>query len=237
MCHTKAQLNAIMPYTANILRASPRAMLALTILVPVSGFATDLASQAAVLTADVPHGLVLYIKHCQSCDGRNAWGDGPRAIPALAGQREGYLIGQMAHFVDGDRPGSELHGPAMHDILQPSDVNRAQALRDLAAWLSRASPNRDPEHGEGERLSAGKRAYANACSGCHGTNGEGGVQPTVPVLAGQHYSYLLAQLRDFSSGRLAHAPGVGVAALASAEQQQAIADYLSRLTLVRPANE
>jgi cytochrome c553 len=143
-----------MSYGDITLRAARRAALVLTALLPVAAVAADLASQAAALTADVPHGMVLYMKHCAGCHGRRAWGNGPREIPAPAGQREAYLIAQLAHFIDGARPGSEVHGPAMHDSLQPPDVDRAQALRDLGAWLSHAMPNREPEHGEGQVLSA-----------------------------------------------------------------------------------
>jgi len=218
-----------MPHAANILRVSLRAWLALTTLLQGVALAADLASQAMTLAADVPHGMVLYLKHCAGCHGGRAWGDGPREIPALAGQREGYLVGQMAHFIAGDRPGSELHGPAMHDSLQPPDVSRAQALRDLGAWLSHAAPNSEPEHGTGQALAAGERAYSNACAVCHARKGEGSEQPTVPVIASQHYSYLLARLRGFSSGHFAHAPGIGAAAVGSADQQQAMADYASRL--------
>ncbi len=226
-----------MPYAATSLRASRRLTLAFTAIVPMVGWAADLVLQASTLTADVPHGMVLYLKHCAGCHGRRAWGDGLREMPALAGQREGYLIEQMAHFINGDRPGSQLHGPAMRDRLTPPDVNRAQAVRDLAAWLSRAAPNREPEHGAGQALAAGKRAYARACTGCHGTDGAGREQPAAPALAGQHYSYLLAQLRSFSSGRLRHFPGADVSGVASSDDPQAIADYLSRLTLASSSGE
>jgi cytochrome c553 len=127
-----------MPH-ANITRSTARrAALALAALLPAAAVAADLAAQAATLTADTPHGMVLYIKHCASCHGRRAWGDGVQEIPALAGQRERYLIAQLASFINSNRRGSELHGPVMHDTLQPPDVNRAQALRDLGAWLARA---------------------------------------------------------------------------------------------------
>ena len=204
-------------------------MLVLSALLPAAAAALDLASQAARLTADVPHGMVLYLKHCAACHGRQAWGNGPREIPALAGQRESYLVAQLAHFIDGDRPGSERHGPAMHEALQPPDVKRAQALRDLGAWLSRAPSNREPEQGAGQALAAGQRAYAKACADCHGVNGEGSDAPVVPALAGQHYSYLLARLRGFSSGRLAHAPGLPPTVVGSSGEQQALADYAARL--------
>jgi cytochrome c553 len=223
----------MMPHANRSPRAS-RSVLVLAALAPMSALAADLAAQAANLSADLPHGMVLFLKHCAQCHGRQAWGDGPRVIPALAGQRETYLIGQLAHFIDGSRPGSELHAAAMHEALAPADINRAQALRDLSEWLSRAAPNNDPERGPGEALPAGKHAYANACAGCHGTDGTGSEQPAVPVLASQHYSYLLGRLGSFSAGHLPHAAGLAPAIVGSSQQQQAIADYLARLPLPRP---
>lgn len=220
----------MMPHADRSPRAS-RLVLVLAGFAAMSARAADLAAQAARLSADAPHGRVLFLKHCAQCHGRHAWGDGPRVIPALAGQRETYLIAQLAHFINGSRAGSELHAAAMHEAVAPPDVNRAQALRDLGAWLSRASPCKDPEHGSGGALATGKLAYASACAGCHGSDGAGSEQPSVPALASQHYSYLLGQLDGFSAGHLPHAAGVAPAIAGSSQQQQAIADYLSRLPL------
>lgn len=226
-----------MPHANITLSTARRALLASAALFPVAAVAADLAAQAATLTADAPHGMVLYIKHCANCHGRRAWGNGLQEIPSLAGQRETYLIAQLANFINSSRQGSEVHGPVMHDTLQPPDVNRAQALRDLGAWLAQAPPNRAPEHGTGEALAAGKRAYINACAGCHGPSGEGSDQPPVPALASQHYSYLLVQLRGFSSGARAHARGFDARIVGATDQQQALADYTSRLTRAGATSE
>jgi len=226
-----------MPHADITLRAPRRAMLVLSALLPAAAAASDLASQAATLTADVPHGRVLYLKHCAACHGRQAWGNGLQEIPALAGQRESYLVVQLAHFIDGDRADSELHGPAMRDALQPPDVKRAQALCDLGAWLSRAPLNRAPEQGSGQALVAGKRAYARVCTGCHGVNGEGGEAPIAPALAAQHYSYLLTQLRSFSLRQRVPAPGLPATLVGSADEQQALADYASRLAPTGSSSE
>lgn len=188
---------------------------------PATAAATDLPSQSAALTADPAHGLILYRKHCMGCHGARAWGDGPREIPALAGQQKSYLLEQLENFVSGVRTGSEMHGPAMHEALGPPDLNRPQALSDLAAYLARAVPNTHPESGEGRPLALGRSAYRRACAGCHGASGTGS-ETRAPRIAGQHASYLLSRLRNFAS--IHHGqPGP------PPEQQQAIADYVSRL--------
>jgi mono/diheme cytochrome c family protein len=117
--------------------------------VAVSGPEEDLVSQAQTAIPDLRHGMVLYLQHCAACHGRRAWGDGPQEIPALAGQRESYLLEQLVRFVSGARRRCEMHGPAMHERLQPSDVDRPQAFRDLATYLAQAPHNPEPEHGEG----------------------------------------------------------------------------------------
>ncbi len=174
--------------------------------------------------------MILYLQHCTACHGRHAWGDGPREIPVLAGQHESYLIKQLVHFVSGARQGSEMHGSAMHETLQPSDLDRAQAFRDLAAYLARAPHNPEPEHGEGPALKLGERDYTRGCTGCHGSDGAGSDREAIPAIGGQGYSYLLSQLRSFMSGRLAH-PAVADSPVAlSVQEQSAVADYVSRLS-------
>lgn len=187
------------------------------------GAAAELLGRIEAATPDPQRGRILYLKRCAGCHRPRAWGDGPREIPALAGQRETYLIAQLVRFVSGERPGSAMHGPAMHEALQPGDVDRPQALRALAAYLAGIERNPQPEYGDGRALAAGARAYAQACAACHGEAGAGSDRGPAPRVAGQHFHYLLARLRDFETvhGGRAAAPAV--------QQRQPLADYLSRL--------
>ncbi|HXY96786.1 MAG TPA: c-type cytochrome [Steroidobacteraceae bacterium] len=170
------------------------------------------------------HGEALYLRHCVPCHGGRAWGDGPREIPSLAGQRESYLIEQLTRFASGERPGSEMHGPAMHDTLRAADLNRPAAIRDLAAYLARARPAQQAEQGRGNALTAGKSVYLRACAGCHGEEGAGAEDGSVARIGGQHFRYLLSRLREFGA---THRGQVDIPL--SAEEQQALADYVSRL--------
>jgi cytochrome c553 len=187
----------------------------------------ELAAKALAVTPDPEHGKILYLKHCAACHSPHAWGDGPREIPALAGQRESYLVEQLARFATGAREGSAMHGPAMYEALQPADVNRPQAIGDLAAYLSRAGRNPHPEHSEGQALALGKRTYTSGCAACHGSDGAGSDTGSIPAIGGQHYPYLLAQLSGFVSGRRSHS--LGASTVLSEAEQQAVADYVSRL--------
>ena len=171
------------------------------------------------------HGEVLYLRHCVPCHGGRAWGDGPREIPSLAGQREAYLIEQLTRLASGGRPGSEMHGPAIQDTLKAADLNRAAAIRDLAAYLARAPAAAQAEQGQARSLATGKSVYLRACAGCHGEQGVGAADGSAPRVGGQHFRYVLSRLREFGS---THHGRVEAAAL-SAEEQQALADYISRL--------
>jgi cytochrome c553 len=177
-------------------------------------------------TPDADHGKVLYLMHCRECHGRHAWGDGPRSIPALAGQREKYLVEQLAQFATGQRTGQ-----SMHETMQRTDVNWVQAVRDLAAYLSIAPRSKGPEYADSADVAAGKRLYQSACRDCHGGNGEG-TSAGIPAIGGQQYRYLAAQLGNFSSGhRDAGEPRL-LASMGALSQKdiQDIANYVSHLS-------
>lgn len=191
----------------------------------------ELSSQTALITPDPQHGMVLFLKRCAACHGRHAWGDGPREIPALAGQHENYLIAQLELFSSGQRPGSEMHGPAMRESIAPPDVNRTQAIHDLTNYLVEAPRNPRSEHGDGEALALGQRVYERMCATCHGEDGAGN-ETRSPAIGGQHYNYLAAQLKSFTAARQSHPSGL---AGLSAEELQAVADYASRLSYLSAA--
>jgi len=50
-------------------------------------------------------------------------------------------------------------------------------------------------------LDAGKKKAAEVCSACHGPEGNKPSDPTQPVLAGQHYDYLVRALTDYKIGK------------------------------------
>ena len=62
----------------------------------------------------------------------------------------------------------------------------------LCAVTLGAEPAVDPD--------AGARLYGQ-CAACHGADGAGSAEGSTPRIAGQHYSVLLKQLRDFRGGR------------------------------------
>jgi len=47
----------------------------------------------------------------------------------------------------------------------------------------------------------GKQKAAQVCAACHGPDGNKPSDPSQPVLAGQHYDYLVRALTDYKIGR------------------------------------
>jgi cytochrome c553 len=47
----------------------------------------------------------------------------------------------------------------------------------------------------------GKAKAAEVCAACHGPDGNKPSDPTQPILAGQHYDYLVRALTDYKIGR------------------------------------
>lgn len=194
--------------------------------------APELLTQARALAADAEHGKILYLKHCTGCHGHHAWGDGPKQIPALAGQREFYVLRQLARFAARERDSS-----LMQESIHPADVNRPQAFRDLAAYLSQASRSPRSDHGDGRALGGGERTYRRGCIARHDQSAEGGDGAPIPAIGGQHYYYVLHRLQSFAplhEGRV-ESDVLGLVAALSPDEQQGLADYTSRLTALTAA--
>jgi cytochrome c553 len=177
-------------------------------------------------TGNADNGKILYLMHCKACHGGHGWGDGPRAIPALAGQREKYLVEQLALFATGTRAGQ-----SMHETMQRPDLGWIQPVRDLAAFLSAAPRSPHPEYGESQEVAAGARIYQSACKECHGSRGEGSA-PGIPAIGGQHSRYLAAQLTNFVQGHRDAENRQALVAMESLSEQdiQDVASYASRLS-------
>jgi cytochrome c553 len=47
---------------------------------------------------------------------------------------------------------------------------------------------------------AGKKKAAEVCAMCHGPDGNKPITPETPILAGQHYEYLIAAINEYKSG-------------------------------------
>jgi cytochrome c553 len=76
-------------------------------------------------------------------------------------------------------------------------------IKGLAAYYAQQAPARQPVEGDPAKFAAGKALFeiglpaqnVPACSGCHGSEGQGNA--TFPRLAGQHADYIAKQLAVF----------------------------------------
>ena len=83
-------------------------------------------------------------------------------------------------------------------------------------------------------LSAGARGNAEegakksaTCKACHGEGGAKPIQPDYPVLAGQHYDYIVAALTQYKAGKRKNASMNGFAAALKPEDILDLAAYFS----------
>jgi cytochrome c553 len=180
---------------------------------------------ALSLDAHVKHGRALFIAQCASCHGRTGYGDSSRSIPALAGQRFAYIVRQLANF-----SGDERESETMHHVVDRVSMRGAQAWADVAAYVSRLPVNPAAETGDGTHLALGRGIFREQCASCHQPDAAGDQDGLVPALKGQHYSYLLGQLRQLAADRRHNVDEDLQRFIQSLDEQdkQAVADYLSR---------
>ena len=73
----------------------------------------------------------------------------------------------------------------------------------------------------------GKEKAAAVCSACHGADGAKPSAPDQPILAGQHYSYLVKALSDYKSGKRANPIMKGFAGALTRQDIEDLAAWFS----------
>jgi cytochrome c553 len=127
---------------------------------------------------------------CEACHGPNGNSTVP-LFPILAGQTARYLYLQLRDFQEGRR-----HDLQMDPIVAP--LSR-QDLFDLAAFFAAQNPRPTAFTSDPQKASRGeKKAEETLCTMCHLKQFMG--QNEIPRVAGQHYEYIVKQLRDFKTG-------------------------------------
>ena len=153
--------------------------------------------KALLKKADARNGAVAY-EICAACHQPSGAGRSDGTFPQLAGQHATVLVKQMADINAGRRTSPKMY-PFVMTLAGPLE------LADVAAHIS--SLCIPSEHGRydgpnvSRQLALGKELYEKGCAACHGKSGEGAKDKFYPVLAGQHYIYLLRQMRDIREGK------------------------------------
>ena len=78
----------------------------------------------------------------------------------------------------------------------------------------------------GGNVEAGAKK-SETCKACHGEAGAKPIQPDYPVLAGQHYDYIVAALTQYKAGKRKNASMNGFAAALKPEDIRDLAAYFS----------
>lgn len=181
---------------------------------------------ALQLEANTKRGAGLYSVHCASCHRPEGLGDPKNVIPALAGQRQAYLIKQLADFRELERRSTD-----MHKVVSRQAVGDPQAWADLAGYLSNLPAARMPETGDGTGVELGEGIFQEQCASCHEEDARGDDDGFIPSLRDQHYSYLLRAIRGIGASHRLNVDSDLARFLDSldTEEMTAVSDYLSRL--------
>jgi len=179
--------------------------------------------EALTLKGNPENGADAY-EVCSACHLPNGAGRPDGTFPQLAGQHGTVIIKQIADIREGRRD-----NPIMYPFAKT--LTDSQELADVAAYIETLPIPKDNGKGPGTNLELGETLYKRDCVKCHQDHGQGDSEKFYPVLAGQHYKYLLRQITDIAAKRRRNANPdmVKVVAAYSPEELDAVVDYMSRL--------
>jgi len=181
--------------------------------------------KALSLKPDVANGLKIF-RDCAACHKPEGWGTTIGSVPQIAGQHSNVVIKQLADFRAGNRDSA-----LMIPYATVEAIGGAQALADVAAYISTLEISVDNGKGSGKDLEFGKTVYQENCADCHGASGEGSNDGLVPRIQAQHYKYLLRQFQAIRDGKRRNGNAEMAAQIHEFDKRQmeAVLDYSSRL--------
>jgi cytochrome c553 len=205
-------------------------VVALVAAVAMAGPGPEVAAQkefkkVLALKGDAVNGKERYQAACAACHLDNGAGQPDGSFPQLAGQHPVVVLKQLTDIRAGARENPEMHGA--------SKSLSEQDMADIALYLKLLPIPHDNGRGEGEFLDDGLVLYKRDCLPCHGRSGEGDPKTNTPVLAGQHYKYLLRQAMQIRDGKRRNANPKMMEAIKGYTDTQVIAvtDFMSRLVM------
>jgi cytochrome c553 len=204
--------------------------LALAVVVPglalAQGTAGGEAEVRAVLDlkSDVARGRKAY-DECAPCHRKDASGRVDGSVPRLSGQHVSVIVKQVVDI----RAGRRLN-PPMKEVLDDGPL-APQALADIAAYLQGLPLAGRLGKGPGKDAARGKVLYEKDCAACHGREGGGNAAAFIPMVAAQHYLYLVRELQMIRDGARGNSnPAmVGIVKTYGAGDLEAVADHLAQL--------
>ena len=185
--------------------------------------------KALRLEGDVKAGEADYKAYCEACHLPQGVGNPHGAIPQLAGQHPTVIIKQLTDIRSGLRD-----NPTMYPFARK--LADAQALANVAAYIGTFCVPRDSGRYDGpdaaKLMASGKVLYERECVQCHQPNGDGNREKFYPVIAGQHYQYLLRQMIEIRAGRRGNSHPDMVRVIAKYDDAQLVAIAAYQATLV-----
>jgi cytochrome c553 len=158
---------------------------------------------------------------CAACHGADGNSPAPQ-FPSLAGQTARYLYLQLKDFKEGRRK---------DPLMSPMAANLSkQDMQDLADYFSKQKAKPIEFSVEAAKVTEGKKiADAALCTMCH-LGGFSG-QNEIPRVAGQHYEYIVKQLKDFRAKNRTNDAGnmTSVSRGLSDEDIDKLAQYITSL--------
>lgn len=181
--------------------------------------------EAALLTPDPDNGRIVY-EGCAVCHMPEGWGTPNGAYPQIAGQHHTVTIKQLADIRANNRD-----NPSMYPFAIPEEIGGAQSLADVAAYIETLKMTTATGKGDGTDLPYGESLYRDNCTECHGESGAGSAKEAYPLIQGQHYNYVLRQLKWIQNGkrRNANKDMMKIIEQFGDREFKALADYISRL--------
>lgn len=186
--------------------------------------------EALARVGDIAKGRAVY-ELCRACHLPSAAGRPDGSFPQLAGQHSTVLIKQMADIRAGRRDNPMMF-PFAASLVDP------QELADVAAYINSLciplAHGRYVGPDAATVVATGKALYEKQCIDCHGPSGEGNKAKFYPVIAGQHYKYLLRQMVEIRDGRRRNANPEMVARIRHYDDPQLLAIAAYQASLVMP---
>jgi cytochrome c553 len=176
------------------------------------------------LPGDVQRGKDAYAE-CQTCHRTDASGRAAFNIPRLSGQHASVVIKQLMDIRSGLRVNED-----MREYMHDSDLT-LQDFADMAAYLQSLPVAGQIGQGPPELVPRGQALYASDCAACHGEHGEGRAELFYPMLASQHYGYLLREIDLILTGERGNSNPAMPPILRnlSVDDKRAVAAYLAQL--------
>jgi cytochrome c553 len=162
---------------------------------------------------------------CQGCHRKDASGRVSGAYPRLSGQHATVLMKQIVDIRAGRRINEKMEPFIEDHALTPYEI------ADLAVWLQGLPISPNNGKGPGTALARGQQLYEKDCADCHGAKGEGRAAKFYPMVAAQHYRYLLRETQFIRDGdrRNSNPDMVKVIKDYGTVDLEAVSDYMSQL--------